>query len=278
MKHIVLLFCLFLCFSIDAKTKSEFVVASFNIRYDNEKDGLNSWKYRKDYVNSLIRFYEFDIFGIQEGLINQVRDIETLNEYGRIGVGRDDGKEGGEHSAVFYRKDRFNLISSGNFWLSETPDKPSFGWDAQCRRICSWGKMKDKHTGKIFVFFSVHFDHKGINARINSSKLMLDKVKQIAGNYPAICVGDFNGVPNSEHIKMLTDSEYFIDSRNASIEKPYGTEGTTSCFDVNDPQESRIDYIFVTPQVKVLKYGTLNEAQHRRYPSDHFPIMVKLEL
>lgn len=278
MKRIVLLFCMFLCFSIDAKTKSEFVVASFNIRYDNEKDGLNSWKYRKDYVNSLIRFYEFDIFGIQEGLINQVRDIETLNEYGRIGVGRDDGKEGGEHSAVFYRKDRFDLISSGNFWLSETPDKPSFGWDAQCRRICSWGKMKDKYTGKIFVFFSVHFDHKGNKARINSSELMLDKVKQIAGNYPAVCVGDFNGVPDSEHIKILTDSKYFLDSRNVSKEKPYGTEGTTSRFDVNDPQESRIDYIFVTPQVKVLKYGTLNEAQHRRYPSDHFPIMVKLDL
>lgn len=280
MKYIIALFCFFISsfVNVEAKNDLKITVASFNIRYDNDGDGENSWKYRKDYVNSLIRFHGFDIFGIQEGLINQVRDIERLSEYGRIGVGRDDGKDGGEHAAVFYKKDRFEVLDSGNFWLSETPDKPSFGWDAQCRRVCTWGKMKDKLSGKTFVFFSVHFDHIGNVARINSSKLLLEKAKQIAGNNPAICVGDFNGTPETKHIQILTNSKYFIDSRNISKDIPYGTEGTTSRFDVNDPQEARIDYIFVTPNIVVNKYGTLNEAMHRRYPSDHFPIMVQLTL
>ena len=137
----LLMFCALM--GMDVAAKTDIVVASFNFRYDNEGDGQNSWRYRKDYVNSLIRFYEFDIFGIQEGLINQGRDIERLEEYGRIGVGRDDGAESGEHAAVFYKKERFEMMDSGNFWLSETPEKPSFGWDAQCRRICSWGKFRE---------------------------------------------------------------------------------------------------------------------------------------
>ena len=272
----LLMFCALM--GMDVAAKTDIVVASFNIRYDNEGDGQNSWRYRKDYVNSLIRFYEFDIFGIQEGLINQVRDIERLEEYGRIGVGRDDGAESGEHAAVFYKKERFEMMDSGNFWLSETPEKPSFGWDAQCRRICSWGKFREKNSGEIFFFFSVHFDHIGKKARVESSKLLMSRIKQIAGDMPVVCVGDFNGTPDSEHIKMLKDGGVLLDSREKSLTPPYGTEGTTSRFDVNDPQESRIDYIFVTPNVSVLKYGTLNEAQHRRYPSDHFPIMAKLNL
>ncbi|HEV7378676.1 MAG TPA: endonuclease/exonuclease/phosphatase family protein, partial [Dyadobacter sp.] len=165
-----LLICLLLSCGIiqgaSAQKNTTLNVASYNLRYNNQGDGINAWPNRKENVKALIKYHEFDIFGVQEALAGQLKDVAELNEFGYIGKGRDDGKEGGEHSAIFYKKDRFKLLKSGDFWLSETPEKPGKGWDATCcNRICSWGKFTDLQTKKDFYFFNVHFDHQGIEAR-----------------------------------------------------------------------------------------------------------------
>lgn len=154
-------------------------VASYNLRYNTPNDGVNAWPNRKENVKGLIRFHEFDIFGVQEALVGQLKDVAELTEFAYYGKGRDDGKEGGEHSAIFYRKDRFKLLKSGDFWLSETPDKPGLGWDAKCcNRICSWAQFEDLNTKKKFFFFNVHFDHQGVEARRQSGYLMVKKSRK----------------------------------------------------------------------------------------------------
>ncbi|MBW7893083.1 MAG: endonuclease/exonuclease/phosphatase family protein, partial [Chitinophagaceae bacterium] len=184
--------------SVVAQKNTALTIATYNLRFNNPNDGINAWPNRKEDVKALIRFHDFDIFGTQEGLIDQIRDLAEMSEYAYTGKGRDDGKEAGEHSAIFYKKDRFKLLASGDFWLSETPDVPGKGWDAKCcNRICSWGKFKDLRTKKQFYFFCVHFDHQGVVAREESGKLMVKKIKEIAGNSPVISVGDFNSTPET---------------------------------------------------------------------------------
>lgn len=164
-----------------AQKDAPITVATYNLRYNNKGDGINAWPNRKENVKALIQFHEFDLFGTQEALRGQLNDVAELNEFAFLGAGRDDGKEAGEHSAIFYKKDRFKVLQSGNFWLSETPDKPGKGWDATCcNRICSWAKFNDLKTKKDFYFFSVHFDHQGVEARRQSGKLMVEKIKEIA--------------------------------------------------------------------------------------------------
>lgn len=181
-------------------------VSSYNLRMDTSSDSLNSWSYRKDDLNSLITYHDFDIFGTQEGFYHQLQDILRLNSYNYIGAGRDDGKQSGEHSAIFYKKDKFEVLESGNFWLSETPEIPGKGWDATCcNRICSWGKFKDIKNNKVFYFFNVHFDHQGKIAREESGKLMVEKMKSIAGDYPIIATGDFNSTEETPQIKIISE-------------------------------------------------------------------------
>lgn len=249
-------------------------IASYNIRYNNAGDGVNAWPNRKENVKALIRYHEFDIFGIQEGLIGQVKDIAELTEFAYYGKGRDDGKEGGEHSVIFYKKERFQLLASGDFWLSETPEKPGKGWDATCcNRICSWVKLRDKVTRKEFFFFNVHFDHQGVQARQESGKLMAKKIKEIAKNSPVICTGDFNSTPETEQIKAM--QTVLKDSYEVTEQPPYGPVGTFNAFKFDAPMKNRIDYIFVTPGIRVLKYGVLTDAKDQLYPSDHQPVVIK---
>lgn len=249
-------------------------IASYNIRYNNAGDGVNAWPNRKENVKALIRYHEFDIFGIQEGLIGQVKDIAELTEFAYYGKGRDDGKEGGEHSVIFYKKERFQLLASGDFWLSETPEKPGKGWDATCcNRICSWVKLRDKVTRKDFFFFNVHFDHQGVQARQESGKLMAKKIKEIAKNSPVICTGDFNSTPETEQIKAM--QTVLKDSYEVTEQPPYGPVGTFNAFKFDAPMKNRIDYIFVTPGIRVLKYGVLTDAKDQLYPSDHQPVVIK---
>ncbi|WP_080905080.1 endonuclease/exonuclease/phosphatase family protein [Parabacteroides sp. Marseille-P3160] len=273
---ILFFFLIFLFSTAQKADRCTLNVASFNIRYDNNEDGSNQWKYRKDLVISLIRFYDFDVFGIQEGLIHQVKAIEEMGLYDRIGVGRDDGKEDGEHACVFYKKNQFELLDSGDFWLSETPDKPSLGWDALCRRVCSWVKLREIGSEKVFFFFNVHFDHRGNEARIKSADLILKTIKQIVDKTPTILVGDFNGTIESNHIKILKNDGLFSDSRDISQEPPYGTEGTINQFQVNPKVKARIDYIFLTKNIKVNKYATLNDTYYDRLLSDHYPIFARI--
>jgi endonuclease/exonuclease/phosphatase family metal-dependent hydrolase len=252
-------------------------VSSYNIRMDTPADSLNAWSYRKDKVNALIRFWDMDIVGTQEGFLHQLQDMARMPEYAYFGSGRDDGKTAGEHSAIFYKTDRFELLETGDFWLSETPNVPGKGWDATCcNRICSWGKLKEKKTGKVFYAFNVHFDHQGVVARQESGKLMIQKMKEIAQDNMIICMGDFNSHPQTEQIIAL--SAFLHDSKFLSQAPPYGPEGTTNRGFANPLSLSRIDYIFVSEGMQVLKYASLTDNDGNHYPSDHIPVMADVVL
>lgn len=266
---------LFSCASVPRRPVDYINVSSYNLRLDTQNDGINAWPNRKDWVNALIRYHDFDIFGTQEGYRHQLEDIARLSEYRFTGSGRDDGKKKGEHSAIFYKKDRFKLLDSGDFWLSETPDKPGKGWDATCcNRIASWAKFKDLLTKREFYFFNVHFDHQGVVARRESGKLMVEKIKEIAGDAPVILTGDFNSTPETEQI--YTIGILLQDAYKASKMPPYGPEGTFTGFKWNAPMDKRIDYVFVSNHFDVLRYGVLTDAKHQRFPSDHHPVVAQL--
>lgn len=258
------------------KKKAEITVASFNLRMDTKNDGDNQWSNRKELVKSLIRFHDFDIFGVQEAFKHMLDGIAELKEYDYIGEGRDGGDEG-EHSAIIYRKDKLTLLASGNFWFSETPDKVGLGWDATCcNRICSWGKFREKVSGKVFFFFNSHFDHQGVVARRESAKLLLKKIKQIAGRSTVFSTGDYNATPESEPMQILVNDGLLTDSYKQSDQPPYGTYGTYNGWSIKKQgTDERIDHIHVTKNVRILKYGTLNDLPYGRFPSDHYPIMVK---
>jgi endonuclease/exonuclease/phosphatase family metal-dependent hydrolase len=274
MKNLCLLICCLFCLSAASQNK-EIRVASYNLRLGIAKDGENIWSNRKEMVKSLIVYHNFDIFGTQEGYDFQLKDICELGNYTYTGHGREDGVSAGEHSAIFYKKDRFKLLNSGDFWLSETPDVPGKGWDANCcNRICSWGKFKDTKSKKEFFFFNVHFDHEGVIARKESGKLMVQKIKEIAGKYPVICTGDFNSTPETEQIKTM--QLILHDSYLISSQKPYGPVGTFNGFKFTTKPDHRIDYIFTDNRMKVLKYAVLTDSQDDRFPSDHFPVVVDL--
>ncbi|MDR1162161.1 MAG: endonuclease/exonuclease/phosphatase family protein [Tannerellaceae bacterium] len=250
-------------------------VATYNLRMDTPRDGENSWTHRKEMVKGLVRFHDFDLFGTQEGFIHQIKDLLETGVYDYVGAGRDDGKDAGEHSAIFYKKDRFTVLDKGNYWLSETPDVPGKGWDATCcNRICSWAKFREKATGKEFYFFNVHYDHEGREARRQSSHLMLARIKAIAGDAPVFCTGDFNATPDDEPIRLIYADGLFTDSYELTQQPPYGPVGTYQAFQLNSPLKERIDYIFVTKEIRVNKYGVLTDMDHGRFPSDHCPVMV----
>ena len=172
MKNIMILCACLLGIPAAAQKKTEIRVASYNLRMDTPADGINSWTNRRENVKALVLYHDFEIIGTQEGFVHQLKNLCEMPGYAHIGAGRDDGLSAGEHSAIFYKTDRFKLLDSGNFWLSETPDKPGKGWDATCcNRICSWAKFKDVNTKNVFFVFNVHFDHQGVVARKESGNL-----------------------------------------------------------------------------------------------------------
>jgi len=252
-------------------------VATYNLRYNNPKDGANAWPARKEMVKALIRYHEFDLFGTQEGLAGQLADLGEMEEFDHVGVGRDDGKQAGEHSAIFFRKSRFTLLRKGDFWLSETPDRPSLGWDATCcHRIVSWARLRDDGSARTFYVFSVHFDHEGQLARRASADLVLRKIAEIAGSEPAICLGDFNSTPETP--QMLTMAKAMRDAFRVSAAPPYGPVGTFNDFHLDAAMTDRIDYIFVDRNFDVRKYAVLSDSLDRRYPSDHHPVVARIVL
>lgn len=251
-------------------------VATYNIRYDNPEDSLNSWKYRLPVVKDLVRFHDFDILSIQEGLQHQVMQLEKqLEVFEFYGVGRDDGKTQGEYSGIFYKKNKFKRTEGGTFWLSETPDRPSKGWDAALPRICTWIKLLDKNGNPFFVF-NTHFDHKGVQARKESIKLIMKKIQEIAGKSPVILTGDFNFSQKDENFTLALTSKYLKDGYSAA-EVRYAPNGTFNGFDITSKSEDRIDHIFVSPHFTVKKYAILTDSYLGRFPSDHFPVVVDLE-
>lgn len=255
---------------------------SFNIRYDNPEDGKQNWHQRKENVVRMIQFYDLDIIGFQEVLINQLTYLKKhLEQYNTVGVGREDGKEKGEFSPVFFRKERFEALKSGTFWLSETPDKVSKGWDAALERIATWVMLKDKVTDREFVFMNTHFDHRGDRARLESAVLLKHKSNELAQGLPLILTGDFNLVPESKAINILTEpdgSNTLVNSSHVAAFS-YGPDWTTCGFD-DRPFEDRkvIDYIFVKHIKKVNRYAVLAEMLNDLYLSDHCPVFAQIEL
>lgn len=268
---------LMLLLAAAARAQMPIVVATYNLRLDLAEDGPNAWPQRREMVKGLIRFHGFDLFGTQEGLPNQITDLEALAEYGRVGVGRDDGKSAGEHSAIFYRRARFELLGNGDFWLSATPERPSKGWDGRCcNRLASWARLRDRQGGRRFTVLCAHFDHEGAVARRESARLMLRKAAEIGGSEPVIVLGDFNATPDSEPVAILRAA--LRDAREISATPPYGPVGTFNGFKLAAPMRDRIDYVFVGTGVRVLKYGVLSDNLDGRFPSDHHPVVVTLDL
>lgn len=255
-----------------------FTVGTYNLRYDNPRDSGNLWKDRLPRVTALIEFHDFDLLGTQEGLQHQIDAIaKALPNYSYYGIGRDDGVYAGEHSAIFYKKDKFTLIKKGDFWLSATPEKPGFGWDAKINRICSWVLLKHNASGQNIYFFNVHYDHQGIQARIESSKLILSKIKSIAAGVPVILTGDFNGDHQSDWYKNIANSNYLFDSFT-KVAKAYIPNGSFQGFGPNLNRDQVIDHIFTSKHFNVQKWGVLTDSYDGKFPSDHFPILSLLNL
>lgn len=281
----------------------EMVLATYNLRQANHYDSIagNGWGERRPYIANLIKFHGFDIFGTQEGFKYMLDELKNeLPGYEFIGIGRDDGVEEGEYSAIFYNTEKFDLLDSGNFWLSETPDTVSFGWDAACRRICTWGKFREKSSGFTFAYFNLHMDHVGTVARAESARLILDKIKAFDQPVPVMLSGDFNVDQNSESYRLINESGVMKDAYETA-EFVYANNGTFNNYQSDGFTTNRIDHIFLSPEFKVKKYGVLTDSYRslpdsvrvldaanfpkevslikweNRLPSDHFPVMLVVE-
>ncbi len=295
----IILLSLSICF-INAQ---DLIVGSYNVRNDNRGDAEkgNGWNRRYPVMAQQILFNDFDIFGAQEVKHNQIEDLlRELPGYSYVGVGRDDGKTAGEYAPVFYKKDRFELIKTGDFWLAEQTDFPNKGWDAALPRICSWGYFKDKKKKKKIWFFNLHMDHVGVEARKQSARLVLEKIKEMCGKKDAVILtGDFNVDQTHESYSLLANSGVLYDSYEQAKVR-YTPNGTFNAFKGNLMTNSRIDHIFVSDKLVVDKYGILtdtyrspkenSEEKHLgdfpkevfsmeaevRMISDHFPLKVLL--
>ena len=296
----------------------EMLVGTYNIRNKNRNDSINGevWSKRCQVICDQVNFMAPDIFGTQEVLYSQLCDFKKgFDGYDYIGIGRDDGKRAGEFEAIFYKKDKLQLLDHGDFWLSETPDKPGLGWDAVCIRICTWGKFavktgekeqrhglfnrRKKDTGKVFYFFNLHMDHVGVVARREAAKLVVQRVREIAQGAPVFITGDFNVDQNDEIYTIFTKSGLLKDSYEVARIR-FAENGTFNAFKTEYYTTSRIDHVFVSPSTQVESYGVLTNSYWtpdeteetlkssdapqeisfdtyiRRNPSDHYPVFVRI--
>ena len=316
MKKLFLIAILFVAFlQLNAQ---QLTVGSYNIRYKNANDSLqgNVWSKRCQVICDQVNFMEPDIFGAQEVLFGQLQDLRNgLDGYESIGVGRDDGKQAGEHEIIFYKKDKVRLLDHGDFWLSETPEKPGLGWDAVCIRICTWGKFSvitpddghrrglfglgPKSKGTVFYYFNLHMDHVGVVARREAAKLVVARIREIAQGAPVVLTGDFNVDQTNEIYTIFTESGLLKDSYDAARIR-FAENGTFNAFKTEYYTTSRIDHVFVSPEMKVEAYGVFTNSYWtpdetdetlkasdapqeisfdnyiRRNPSDHYPVFVKV--
>ncbi len=254
-------------------------ILTYNIRYDNPGDSLNNWDNRREFLISQLRFVGPDIFGTQEGLVHQLKSIKKgLNGYDFIGKGRDDGREAGEFSAIFYNTDKVELLENQTFWLSESPKTPSKGWDAAIKRVCTYGKFRNKADDRLFWVFNTHFDHIGEEARKQSALLIRKMIGQLnAEKIPVILMGDLNLEP--DHPAIVALASEMADSKSLAGDKAFGPEGTFNGFEFTTPVTRRIDYIFLSQgDFELEKYAVLSDSKDCRYPSDHLPVYVRLKL
>lgn len=269
---------LVLCFTLNsahAKKNVSFNLITYNIRMNTAGDGVNAWPLRKDKVAGLLKFHQADIFNVQEALPEQMDDlVASFPDFGYVGVGRDDGKRAGEFMSIFYKKERFEKLDDGMFWLNESTTKPGLGWDALCNRTVTWIKLKDKMTRKTFFVFDTHFDHRGKKAREESATLILKSMKEInKDNLPLILTGDFNLTKKTGPIQTILKE--LNDAKDKSQTSPYGPDGTSGGFEVK-VMPNTIDFIFVNDKVGVLRHGVLSDSFGLFYPSDHLPVLAEI--
>jgi len=250
-------------------------IATYNVRYDSPTDEGNMWSDRSPHLINLIKFHQMDIIGTQEGMHHQLEEMKEGLGFPYIGVGRDHGDEAGEFSAIFYDPSKFEVLDENTFWLSETPDIPSKGWDAQFNRVFTYGKFKHEDFG-IFYVFNTHYDHMGQQAREESSKVILNKIEEInQEKLPVILMGDFNVTEENSAYKTIAAS-HLRDGRKISDTPHVGPEGTFNAFKWDMLPENIIDHIFVSDHFKVYRHGILTDNYGKKYPSDHFPVMVEV--
>ncbi len=285
-KSIPFLFCWLLSLCVAAQ---ELTVGTYNLRNKNQSDSIqgNVWARRCQGLSDQILWERPDLFGTQEGLYLQLVDLgKRLTDYKWIGVARDDGKQEGEYSAIFYLEDRVELLEQGNFWLNETPDRPALGWDAACIRICTWGHFRDRQTKQEFYFLNLHMDHVGVKARAESAKLVMKRITEMTdgGEKLAVLTGDFN-VPQTDELHSLFTQSGVLKDCYESAKQRFAENGTYNEFNPQLFTPERIDHIFVTPATTVDAYAILtggywskekDNSMARRNFSDHYPVFARI--
>lgn len=258
-------------------------VMTFNIRYNNPGDGINAWPNRRDWVASLIRFHNADVIGVQEALAGMLTDLDTrLPGFARVGVGRTDGRNAGEFSAIIYRTERLAILDSGTFWLSTTPEVVgSKGWDTAIERVATWARFRDRQTGCSHWHLNTHFDHIGEQARQESARLIRRRLATLGNGLPLIVTGDLNTDPASAAYRILTRDTIpgaagpLNDAMMSSTSGHYGPTSTWNEFKAIEPGR-RIDYVLVSSGVTVMSHGILPDMWDGRFPSDHLPVVASL--
>lgn len=276
------------------RTPATMNVATYNVRVINKQDSIdgNGWATRCPHIADIVKFHGFDIFGTQEGFRPALDDLKAqLPGYEYIGVGCDNGADAGGHNAIFYDTDKFELLDEGTFWLSETPDSVSFGWDSAYRRVCTWGKFRHRDSDFTFVYYNLHMDHIGKEAPVKSADLILRKINEMPEHLPVILSGDFNVDQESESYSVINRSDLMQDAYDTAMFR-YITTSTfnnfnpATSFTTPDGDIQRIDHIFLSPEFTVRKYGVLTDTYRSqnvdstftvRLPSDHYPVMIAVE-
>lgn len=273
-----LFFLLALTAAVSCNAPQELTVMTLNMRYDNPEDGANNWRFRRERIAELIRSEAVDLLGTQEVLANQFDDLQALLPgYRAVGVGREDGARAGEFNAVFFRSDRFELLDSGVFWLSENPETPgSKGWDGACERLATWTVLRDKSGGEL-LFINTHLDHIGEQARREGVALLLRRIETLRAGRPVILTGDFNAGPSSPVVaRVVADSAL----RSAWDTAPIRSGSAWSFSDFGQlPEEERplIDYVFYGGGLEVVSCSILPDTLGGGYLSDHAPVEARLK-
>ena len=254
-------------------------VMTFNMRYDNPEDGMNNWHFRRERIAGVIKAQEVDVLGTQELLSNQFNDLSgLLTGYQGVGVGRLDGAESGEYCAVFFRKDRFTLLDSGTFWLSETPEVVgSLGWDGACERIATWVVLRDRDGRELF-FIDTHLDHVGQVARDEGVSLLMKRIETLSGGRPVILTGDFNSEPGSSVVAHVQKDGVLRDAKAIAAQRS-GTDWSFSDFgQIPEAERPLLDYIFVSGDIEAVRYEVLPDIFDGGYVSDHAPVMAVVKI
>lgn len=271
MRYFIFILFLFFHYQVFAQTTK---VCTFNIKFDNPKEGVHQWDNRKDQILNFIKIEDLDIIGMQEVVHSQIKFLENnLEDYARIGVARDDGKSKGEYSPIFYKKDRFSIIDSATFWLSPNPEIPAKAWDAALPRVCTWAKLVDKQTNDLILVLNTHFDHVGEEARAKSVDLILSRIEELDHTGKVILMGDFNLEPETKPIQKVINSD-LKDAFQAELN--LGPVGTYNAFEIGENYDRRIDYVFYQG-FQIKSYQNFSLRIQDTFLSDHFPVVVEFE-